>query len=185
MATDVSADAMKILKIFEEIFRRDKQIKADLTDPDEITRQRVLQIAPLFHDFKSYLDKLESTLKAEDEPELLKAVKYALKEYPCMLRCLEDGSRDLSNNICERQIRRIAKYRNNSFFVGSPEAGVRFARLMSVFANIRNHKLDPVEYLCDVFRRIKTTSKEKLVGLLAHRWQPELESVWTSVPSIH
>ena len=67
MATDVSADAMKILKIFEEIFRRDKQIKADLTDPDEITRQRVLQIAPLFHDLKSYLDKLESTLKAEDE----------------------------------------------------------------------------------------------------------------------
>ena len=75
MATDVSADAMKILKIFEEIFRRDKQIKADLTDPDE--------------------------------------------------------------------------------------------------------------YLCDVFRRIKTTSKEKLVGLLAHRWQPASESVWTSVPSIH
>lgn len=63
---DVSADAMKILKIFEEFFRRDKQIKADLTDPNEITRQRVLQIAPLFHDLKSYLDKLESTLKAED-----------------------------------------------------------------------------------------------------------------------
>ena len=103
MATDVSADAMKILKIFEEIFRRDKQIKADLTDPDEITRQRVIQIAPLFHDLKSYLDKLESTLKAEDE------------------------------------------------------------------------------YLCDVFRRIKTTSKEKHVDLLAHRWQPESESVWTSV----
>ena len=38
---------------------------------------------------------------------------------------------DLSNNVCERQIRRIAKYRNNSYFVGSPESGVRFARLMS------------------------------------------------------
>ena len=34
-------------------------------------------------------------LKKEDEPELLKAVNYALKEYPCMLRCLEDGSRPL------------------------------------------------------------------------------------------
>ena len=38
---------------------------------------------------------------------------------------------DLSNNVCECQIRRIAKYRNNSYFVGSPESGVRFARLMS------------------------------------------------------
>ena len=92
--------------------------------------------------------------------------------------CLEDGSLDLSNNICERQIRRIAKYRNNSFFVGSPEAGVRFARLMSVFANIRNHKLDPVKYLCDVFRRIKNTADDKLVELLAHKWQPSTVSEW-------
>ena len=103
---------------------------------------------------------------------------YALTEYPCMLRCLEDGSLDLSNNVCERQIRRIAKYRNNSYFVGSPESGVRFARLMSHFANIRKHNLDPVEYLCDVFRRIKKTAKDKLVDLLAHRWQLATVTSW-------
>ena len=95
-----------------------------------------------------------------------------------MLRCLEDGSLDLSNNVCERQIRRIAKYRNNSYFVGSPESGVRFARLMSHFANIRKHNLDPVEYLCDVFRRIKKTAKDKLVDLLAHRWQLATVTSW-------
>ena len=67
---------------------------------------------------------------------------------------------------------------NNSFFVGSPEAGVRFVRLMSVFANIRNHNLDSVEYLCDVFRRIKNTANDKLVELLAHRWQPATVSAW-------
>ena len=72
----------------------------------------------------------------------------------------------------------MKSYHDNSFFVGSPEAGVRFARLMSVFANIRNHHLDPIEYLCDVFRRIKNTSKEKLVNLLAHRWQPATVSAW-------
>lgn len=63
------------------------------------------------------------------------------------------------------------KYRNNSYFVGSLESGVRFARLMSHFAIIRKHNLDSVEYLCDVFRRIKKTAKVKLVDLLAHRWQ--------------
>ena len=175
---DVSMDAMTILKIIEDIFKEDRNIKDSFTNPDDITRERVLRIAPLLNDMKSYLDRLKAGLSAEEEPELLKAVNYALTEYPCMLRCLEDGSLDLSNNICERQIRRIAKYRNNSFFVGSPEAGVRFARLMSVFANIRNHHLDPIEYLCDVFRRIKNTSKEKLVDLLAHRWQPATVSAW-------
>ena len=78
----------------------------------------------------------------------------------------------------ERQIRRIAKYRNNSYFVGSPESGVRFARLMSHYANIRKHNLDPVEYLCDVFRRIKKTAKDKFVDLLAHRWQLATVTAW-------
>ena len=175
---DVSPDAMKMLKIFEEIFRKDKEVKENYSNPEEDTKQRVLSIAPLLNELKSNLDRLKTSLKEEEEPELLKAVNYALAEYPCMIRCLEDGSLDLSNNICERQIRRIAKYRNNSFFVGSPKAGVRFARLMSVFANIRSHKLDPVEYLCDVFRRINKTPKENYVNLLAHKWQPSSVPVW-------
>lgn len=109
-------DAMMILKLFDAIFREGKLIKAGLTKPDDIRR--------------------------------------------------------------ERQIRRIAKYRNNSYYVGSPESGVRFARLMSHFANIRKHNLEPMEYLCDVFRRIKNTAKDKLVDLLAHRWQLTTVTAW-------
>ena len=175
---DFSEDAMTMLRQFEAVFREDKLIKAKFSDPVEIQRERVLRIGPMFNDMKSYLDKLSKNLEKDEEPELLKAVNYALTEYPCMLRCLEDGSLDLSNNVCERQIRRIAKYRNNSYFVGSPESGVRFARLMSHFANIRKHNLDPVEYLCDVFRRIKNTAKDKLVDLIAHRWRPTTDAVW-------
>ena len=175
---DFSEDAMTMLRQFEAVFREDKLIKAKFSYPVEIQRERVLRIGSMFNDMKSYLDKLSKNLEKDEEPELLKAVNYALTEYPCMLRCLEDGSLDLLNNVCERQIRRIAKYRNNSYFVGSPEAGVRFARLMSHFANIRKHNLDPVEYLCDVFRRIKNTAKDKLVDLIAHRWRSTTGAVW-------
>lgn len=175
---DFSKDAMQIMKLNDRIFHEDRQIKEAFSDVEDIRKERVIRLAPLFNDLKNYLDRLSNNLRKEDEPELLKAVNYALKEYPCMLRCLEDGKLDLSNNICERQIRRIAKYRNNSLFVGSPESGVRFARLMSVFANIRSHHLNPIEYLCDVFRRIGTTVKEKLVDLLPHRWQLATVSAW-------
>ena len=78
-------------------------------------------------------------------PEQEERAKEYLKEYSC-------------------------KY-SNSYFGGSPESGVCFARLMFHFTNIRKHNLDPVEYLCDVFRRSKKTAKDKLVDLLAHRWQ--------------
>ena len=137
---DFSEDALMILKLFDAIFREDKLIKAGFSNPDDIRRERVLRIAPMLNDLKSYLDKLAKNLEKEEEPELLKAVNYALTEYPCMLRCL--------------------------------------ARLMSHFANIRKHNLDPVEYFCDVFRRIKKTAKDKLVDLLAHRWQLATVTAW-------
>ena len=166
--------AGRIVQIIDLIFHLDKEIKKNKKDSESIREQRCLQIGPLLNDLKSELESLRDALDPAKEPELLKAVNYALKEYPCILHCLEDGSVDFSNNCCERQIRRIAKYRNNSFFVGSPAAGKRFARLQSVFGNIRNHKLNPQIYLCDVFRKIKniaTGAKEEMVNLLAHRWQ--------------
>ena len=100
------------------------------------------------------------------------AVKYALKEYHCLLNALPDGSLDFSNNRCERQIRGLGKYRSDSFFTGSPEAAKRLARLLSHFANCKDHHIDSFMYLCDVLRRIKKTAKEDLVNLLEHKWQP-------------
>lgn len=170
---DSSDEASRIVKICDEIFHRDKLIKQAYTSVEEISKERIIQIGPLLNEFKQMLTSLSESLNKEDDPELLKAVNYALKEYPCLLHCLKDGSLDFSNNVCERQIRKIAKYRNNSFFVGSPESGVRYARLMSVFANIRNHNLAPMTYLCDVFRRIGKTAKEDLETLLAHLWTPQ------------
>ena len=169
--------AGRIVQIIDLIFHLDKEIKKNYKDNDLIREHRCLQIGPLLNDLKSELEILRDALNPTKEPELLKAVNYALTEYPCILHCLEDGTVDFSNNCCERQIRRIAKYRNNSFFVGSPAAGIRFARLQSVFGNIRNHKLNPQSYLCEVFRYIKKLSKEgkeEMVNLLANRWKPGL-----------
>ena len=170
---DVSSDAQEIVKLADMVFHLDKKIKEDYKgDPVRITQERVLQIGPVLHTIKNILDKLESALDKEKEPELFKAVRYALAEYPCLLNALQDGTLDFSNNRCERQIRRLAKYRNNSFFTGSPEAARRLARLLSHFANCKDHHIDSFTYLCDVFRRIKKTAKEDLVNLLEHKWQP-------------
>lgn len=136
---DSSDEADRIVKICDEIFHRDKLIKQAYTSVEEISRERIIQIGPLLNEFKQMLTSLSESLNKEDDPELLKAVNYALKEYSCILHCLKDGS----------------------------------SRLMSVFANIRNHNLAPKTYLCDVFRRIGKTAKEDLETLLAHLWPPQ------------
>ena len=172
---DCSQEANDIVQLADEIFHRDKLIKATYKDDlDKIAQERVLQIGPMLQSIKDKLDILEKALDPKKEPELVKAVKYALKEYPCLLHCLKNGALDFSNNSVEREIRRLAKYRNNSFFVGSPDGGVRLARTLTIFANCKAYNIDPYKYLCDVFRRIKNTAKDEMVNLVAHKWQPQL-----------
>ena len=151
-------------------------VSADDLDQEgeDVPEERVLQICPILLSIKNMLDILERELDQAKEPELVKAVKYALKEYPCLLHCLQNGALDFSNNCVEREIRRLAKYRNNSFYAGSPEGGVRLARTLTTFANCKAYNIDPYKYLCDVFRRIKNTAKDELVNLVAHRWQPQM-----------
>ena len=172
---DCSQDAIDIVHLADEVFHLDKQIKTTYKeDFEKIAQERVLQIGPILQSIKDKLDILEKELDQAKEPELVKAVKYAKKEYPCLLHCLKNGALDFSNNSVERGIRRLAKYRNNSFFVGSPKGGARLARTLTIFANCKAYNIDPYKYLCDVFRRIKTTAKDQLVNLVAHKWQPQM-----------
>ena len=172
---DCSQDAIDIVHLADEVFHLDKQIKTTYKeDFEKIAQERVLQIGPILQSIKDKLDILEKELDQAKEPELVKAVKYAKKEYPCLLHCLKNGALDFSNNSVEREIRRLAKYRNNSFFVGSPKGGARLARTLTIFANCKAYNIDPYKYLCDVFRRIKTTAKDQLVNLVAHKWQPQM-----------
>ena len=172
---DCSQDAIDIVHLADEVFHLDKQIKTTYKeDFEKIAQERLLQIGPILQSIKDKLDILEKELDQSKEPELVKAVKYAKKEYPCLLHCLKNGALDFSNNSVEREIRRLAKYRNNSFFVGSPQGGARLARTLTIFANCKAYNIDPYKYLCDVFRRIKTTAKDQLVNLVAHKWQPQM-----------
>ena len=53
-------------------------------------------------------------------------------------------------------------------------SSVVLARTLTIFANCKAYNIDPYKYLCDVFRRIKTTAKDQLVNLVAHKWQPQM-----------
>ena len=51
---------------------------------------------------KNILDRMEKELDKETEPDLVRAVNFALKEYPQLLRYLDDGKLAFSNIIQSR-----------------------------------------------------------------------------------
>ena len=103
--------------------------------------EKIGEVAETVKQMAQFIDSLRDAIvagvKEEFEAKLREEREAHSKEMQSLKDqfALQDGTLDFSNNRCERQIRRLAKYRNNSFFTGSPQAAKRLARLLSHFAN--------------------------------------------------
>ena len=76
----------------------------------------------------------------------------------------------LDNNVAERAIRPLAIGRKNWLFFGSEDGGEAAAILLSLVQTCRGLKINPRQYLEDVFRRLMGHSAQKLEELLPDRW---------------
>ena len=168
---DASDDAARIVYLFDEVFRKERKWNDEegMTN-EERHRRRWEEVYPILHEIKNILDRMENELDKETEPDLVRAVNFALKEYPQLLRYLDDGKLAFSNNICELQMRQIAIYRNQSCFLGSVKSAKRFARLVSLTQSAKNCKRNVQKYFHDILNRVVVTVKEELVSILPHKW---------------
>ena len=76
----------------------------------------------------------------------------------------------MDNNVAERAIRPLTIGRKNWLFFGSEDGGEAGAILLSFVQTCRGLKINPREYLEDVFRRLMGHSARKLEELLPDRW---------------
>ena len=116
-------DNMMMLRLFEAIPRYHKLIKAGSQIRrifgDGVYSASVLYLMIWNHTWISY----QGFLRRTKSQSFSRQWTMRLLNILSMLCCLEDGSIELSSNACEWQIRRIARYRNNSYFVGGQEEG--------------------------------------------------------------
>ena len=168
---DASDDAARIVFLFDNVFRKEREWNDEkgMTN-EERRRRRWEEVYPILHEMKNILDRMEKELDKETGPDLVRAVSFAQKEYNQLLRYLDDGKLAFSNNICELQMRQIAIYRNNSYFLGSVKSAKRFARLVSLTQSAKNCKRNVQKYFHDILNRVTVTVKDELVGILPHKW---------------
>ena len=168
---ETSDDAARIVYLFDEVFRKERKWNDEEGMTNEKRRgRRWEEVYPILHEMKNILDRMEKELDKETEPDLVRAVNFALKEYPQLLRYLDDGKLAFSNNICELQMRQIAIYRNQSYFLGSVKSARRFARLVSLTQSAKNCKRNVQKYFHDILNRIVVDVEDELVSMLPHKW---------------
>ncbi len=123
------------------------------------------------------LQALEDWLRASrtqvpDGSASAKAIDYALKRWPALIRYCEDATLPMDNNRIENLIRPWALGRKNWLFSGSLAAAQRAAGIMSLLQSAKLNGHEPMAYLSDVLKRLPTHPNSRIAELLPTTWQP-------------
>jgi transposase len=109
--------------------------------------------------------------KVKDQRGLLRtALGYCVRHKAALMRYLDDGRLEPTNNSSERQLRRIAVGRHAWLFVGSDDHAQSAGHLFSLVASARLHKLDPELYLRDLFRVLPHWPRDRYLELAPKFW---------------
>ena len=95
-----------------------------------------------------------------------KALNYFSGLIPHLKNYTRNAYSNIDNNNAERAIRPLAIGRKNWLFFGSLAAGQSAAIILSLVQTCRGLKINPREYLEDVFRRLLDHNSQKLHELL-------------------
>ncbi len=95
---------------------------------------------------------------------IAKAMRYLLNQREPLTLFLKDPAVPIHNNLSERALRVVALLRKTALFVGSDEAGMHLAMLLSMTATCQLHGVDPERWLADVLIGVQEeTDVEKLL----------------------
>ena len=95
-----------------------------------------------------------------------RALDYALKRWPALIRYAETGHLPIDNNPVENCIRPIALGKKNWLFTGSERAGQRAAAIQTLLGTAKLNGLNPAEWLKDTLEKLPTWPNSRIDELL-------------------
>ena len=111
--------------------------------PEERYTQRLKRSKPVMDALLAWA----STTKAAPKSALGKALYYLKEQWPYLVRVLEDGRLELSNNLAERSIKPFVIGRKNFLFANTPRGAQSSAVIYSMIETAKANGLDPYRYL--------------------------------------
>jgi hypothetical protein len=98
------------------------------------------------------------------------ACEYAMGIWPRLIRFLKYPELELSNNLAENSMRPITLGRKNWIHIGSPQAGLKVAAILSVIETCRRIKVSARDYLMAVLPGLPNTRLQHLPALTPTAW---------------
>jgi transposase len=140
---------------------------ADLT-PEARTAARQERMAPLLERLRTWLDASLGSVP----PQSLtgKALGYLDRQWPKLVRVLDDGRIPLDTNLVENAIRPFVLGRKNWLFADTVAGARASANLYSLIETAKANGIEPWAYLRHLFQQLPAaTDPADLEALLPHR----------------
>lgn len=142
----------------------DVETQAKSLDIEQRQLMRHNMAKPLLEDLHIWLQ--DTLAKTAPGGASAKALSYALKRWPALIRYADTGHLPIDNNACENTIRPIAIGRKNYLFVGTERAGKRAAAIQSLLATAKLNGFDPAAWLKETLEKLPTWPNSKIDELL-------------------
>lgn len=153
------------LAFCNKLFAIEKEL-ADLT-PEERYNQRQMRAKPVLDAFLAWAESKNAAPKSA----LGKALYYLKEQRSYLVRYLEDGRLELSNNRAERSIKPFVIGRKNFLFANTAAGAQGSATIYSLIETAKENGLDPFRYLTYIFS--EAPSLQETVPDWVNRFTPD------------
>jgi transposase len=148
-----------------ELYAIEKKGREKTLTQEQLVELREEKSKPILKELEAFLNRLSG--QTPPKGLLGKAVKYTLKNWPLLVRYLEQGYITPDNNAAENAIRPFVVGRKNWLFSGHPNGASASSGIYSLIETAKANGLKPYDYMRYLFDNIpfvKTESDyEKLV----------------------
>ena len=131
------------LNHIQKLYRVETAIKAASPQERHIAREK--QSTALLEQFKTWLEKSAHTVVPKSK--LGEAIHYTLRQWPKLIRYLDDGQLSIDNNRAERAIKPFVIGRKNWLFSFTTRGAEGSAILYSLIETARANGLTPFDYV--------------------------------------
>ena len=153
------------LKIFQEVYRIERQIKDLSTEERKKIRQE--SILPKLTELHTWMT--DQYRQVTPKSPIGKALEYSLKRWKQLTLFTTDAQLEIDNNRIENEIRPIALGRKNYLFAGSHESAQRIAMIYSLLASCKANGIDPMKWLTRVLEELPNRTVNNIDDLLPHK----------------
>lgn len=144
--------AQPVIDLYRALYQVERTATERHLDAAGRRALRQSESVPLWRELERVIADLAP--RVDKKSPLGKAIVYSTRQQPYLRAFLDDGRFPISNAHVERLLRIVALFRNNSLFVGSLDAGERYATLLTVLLNCVLAGANPYDYLVDVLDKI-------------------------------